>query len=257
MGLRGSSQSSSQSPRQDYCAQSQTRQSSQPNWTIPNVGKRKNRRLFWLMRGMYCFIMFVCGVLIAFSAAPWGQAGLAISSTVLELDFWKALESIPLLGLVAMLIRWMVGGFMPLLLWGLVQLIEVTPILTRDPEIYEGMIQSIKTWNVKVTDDDTVAGKMQNKLAKFIPSLLRDIGIYAAIAYVAEVVVNVWHYVPYGGGWNAFISDMWVWDAANIQWVQFFMMLGSIGIVELLVLFMLKVHQLFKYITPRPMKKIG
>lgn len=197
------------------------------------------------------FIYFVCGILIAYSVVPWQAAGTAIGTAIVTLPLIKQLQTVPLLGLVVSLIAWILPNLMSVLLWALTQLIEITPVLLHDTEIYDAVVRQLRTQQAAQPTDNEDVAKFQKKISHYLITIFKNIGLYAAMAYIAEVTVNVWYYLPYGNGWNDFVRDFAVWDASLIKWGAFFLMLGSIGIVEILVLFMLNVHRLFKAIAPR------
>ena len=203
------------------------------------------------LRYLSYFIYFVCGILIAYSVVPWQAAGTAIGTAIVTLPLIKQLQTVPLLGLVVSLIAWILPNLMSVLLWALTQLIEITPVLLHDTEIYDAVVRQLRTQQAAQPTDNEDVAKFQKKISHYLIEIFKNIGLYAAMAYVAEVIVNVWYYLPYGNGWDDFVRDFAVWDASLIKWGDFFLMLGSIGIVEILVLFMLNVHRLFKAITPR------
>ena len=203
------------------------------------------------LRYLSYFIYFVCGILIAYSVVPWQAAGTAIGTAIVTLPLIKQLQTVPLLGLVVSLIAWILPNLMSVLLWALTQLIEITPVLLHDTEIYDAVVRQLRTQQAAQPTDHEDVAKFQKKISHYLIEIFKNIGLYAAMAYVAEVIVNVWYYLPYGNGWDDFVRDFAVWDASLIKWGDFFLMLGSIGIVEILVLFMLNVHRLFKAITPR------
>jgi len=197
------------------------------------------------------FVYFVCGILIVYSVVPWQVAGVAIGNAIVSLPLVSQLQTVPLLGLLISLIVWLLPNLMSVLLWLLCQLIEITPLLLHDPEIYDAVVRQLRTQQAAQPTDSEDVAKFQKKISHYLIEIFKNIGLYAALAYIAEVIVNVWYYLPYGNGWEDFIRDFAVWDASLIKWGAFFLMLGSIGIVEILVLFMLNVHRLFKAITPR------
>jgi len=203
------------------------------------------------LRYLSYFIYFVCGMLIIYSVVPWQAAGTAIGTAIVTLPLIKQLQTVPLLGLVVSLIAWILPNLMSVLLWALTQLIEITPVLLHDTEIYDAVVRQLRTQQAAQPTDNEDVAKFQKKISHYLIEIFKNIGLYAAMAYVAEVIVNVWYYLPYGNGWDDFVRDFAVWDASLIKWGDFFLMLGSIGIVEILVLFMLNVHRLFKAITPR------
>lgn len=236
-------------------------QGANPNWTQPNTSTRASvnsvmrSRNSWL-RYVKWFVFFVCGILIAYSVVPWQSTGNAIGKAIVTLPIVSQLQTVPLLGLVVSLIVWILPNLMAVLLWALTQLIEITPILLNDPEIYGATIKQLRTHEASQTSDHPAVEKFQKKMSHYLVNIFRNIGTYAAMAYVAELTVNIWYYLPYGNGWNDFINDFGVWDAGLIKWGEFFLMIGSIAIVEVLVLFMLNVHRLFAAITPRVEKRI-
>ena len=203
------------------------------------------------LRYLSYFIYFVWGMLIIYSVVPWQAAGTAIGTAIVTLPLIKQLQTVPLLGLVVSLIAWILPNLMSVLLWALTQLIEITPVLLHDTEIYDAVVRQLRTQQAAQPTDNEDVAKFQKKISHYLIEIFKNIGLYAAMAYVAEVIVNVWYYLPYGNGWDDFVRDFAVWDASLIKWGDFFLMLGSIGIVEILVLFMLNVHRLFKAITPR------
>ena len=203
------------------------------------------------LRYLSYFIYFVCGILIAYSVVPWQAAGTAIGTAIVTLPLIKQLQTVPLLGLVVSLIAWILPNLMSVLLWALTQLIEITPVLLHDTEIYDAVVRQLRTQQAAQPTDNEDVAKFQKKISHYLIEIFKNIGLYAAMAYIAEVTVNVWYYLPYGNGWDDFVRDFAVWDASLIKWGDFFLMLGSIGIVEILVLFMLNVHRLFKAISPR------
>ncbi len=229
---------------------SKTNSKQEPNWTQPSNIKPSNLR--WIKY----FIYFVCGILIAYSVIPWQSAGQAIGAAIVSLPLVGQLQTVPLLGLVISLVVWILPNLMSVLLWGLAQLIEITPILLNDPAIYGAVINQLRTHEAGQPSDHPNVEKFQTKISHYLIDIFRNIGAYAALAYISEVVVNVWYYLPYGNGWDDFMRDFLVWDAALIKWGSFFLMLGSIAIVEVLVLFLLNVHRLFAAIAPRVERRI-
>lgn len=231
---------------------SKTNPNYQPNWTQPNRTNFKPSNLRWIKY----FIYFVCGILIAYSVIPWQSAGQAIGTAIITLPLVRQLQTVPLLGVVVSLIAWILPNLMSVLLWGLAQLIEIMPILLNDTEIYGAVIRQLRTHEAALPSDHPDVEKFQTKISRYLIEIFENIGAYAALAYISEVIVNVWYYLPYANGWNDFVRDFLVWDAALIKWGDFFMMLGSIAIVEVLVLFLLNVHRLFKAIAPRTERHI-
>jgi len=189
------------------------------------------------LRYLSYFIYFVCGMLIIYSVVPWQAAGTAIGTAIVTLPLIKQLQTVPLLGLVVSLIAWILPNLMSVLLWALTQLIEITPVLLHDTEIYDAVVRQLRTQQAAQPTDNEDVAKFQKKISHYLIEIFKNIGLYAAMAYVAEVIVNVWYYLPYGNGWDDFVRDFAVWDASLIKWGDFFLMLGSIGIVEILVLF--------------------
>lgn len=230
-----------------------SKNSSTQNWTYAQPNTARIKKSNW--RYLKWFIFFVCGLLIFYSVVPWQSAGYAIGNAIVALPIIRQvvqwLQRVPLVGLFVSLIVWILPNLMAVLLWGLTQLIEITPVLLHDPKIYDAVVRQLRTHQATQPNDSEDAAKFQKKITHYLVSVFRNIGVYAALAYTAEIVVNVWFYLPYGNGWNDFMRDFLVWDAALIKWADFFLMLGSIGIVEVLILFMLNVHRLFKAITPR------
>lgn len=209
---------------------------------------RMPRRLFQFIKW---FIFFTCGVLIFYSVVPWQAAGNAIGTAIVRLPIIGQLLTVPLLGLLMRFLVWILPNGMAVMLWALCQLIEITPVLLHDPEIYAATIKQLRAHEASQPSDHPNVEKFSNKMANYLVAIFRNIGVYAALAYIAELGVNIWYYLPYGNGWDDFIRDAWVWDASLIRWSEFFLMIGSIAIVEVLVLFILNVHRLFKAITPR------
>ncbi|MBW4528533.1 MAG: hypothetical protein KME18_25755 [Phormidium tanganyikae FI6-MK23] len=230
--------------------------SNEPNWTQPNqtTGTRSMKASNW--RYLKWFIYFVCGILIAYSVVPWQAAGNAIGTAIVSLPLVRQLQTVPLLGLLISLIVWILPNLMSVLLWALTQLIEITPVLLHDPEIYNATIKQLRTHEASQPSDHPTVEKFQKKVSHYLIDIFRNIGTYAALAYVTELTVNLWYYLPYGTGWNDFVRDFGVWDASLIKWSDFFLMIGSIAVVEVLVLFMLNVHRFFKAISPRTAKHI-
>ena len=208
------------------------------------------------LRYLKWFIYFVSGILIVYSVIPWQAAGQAIGTAIVGLPLVRQLQTVPLLGLMISFVIWILPNLMSVLLWGLTQLVEITPILLNDPEIYKAVIVQLRTHEASQPSDHPDVEKFQKKISHYLIGIFQHIGAYAAIAYAAELTVNVWFYMPYGKGWGDFLRDFLVWDASLIQWGEFFMMIGSISIVEVLVLFLLNVHRLFKAITPRTERTI-
>lgn len=197
------------------------------------------------------FVFFVCGMLIFYSVVPWQSAGQAIGGAIVSLPLIRQFQQVPLVGLVVSLVIWLLPNLMAVFLWALTQLIQITPVLLHDTAIYDAVVRQLRTHQAELLDDHPDVAKFQKKISHYLIEIFRNIGMYAALAYLAELTVNLWYYLPYGNDWNDFVRDFGVWDASLIKWADFFLMIGSIAVVEVLVLFMLNVHRLFQAITPR------
>lgn len=230
--------------------------SCQPNYQSNYQPQARTIKSSGWLRFIKYFIFFVCGALIFYSVVPWQSAGNAIGNAIVSVPIIRQLQTVPLLGLLISLMIWILPNLMAVLLWALTQLIEITPVLLHDTAIYDAVVKQLRTHQAAQPSDHPDVEKFQTKISHYLISIFRNIGAYAALAYVAELTVNVWYYLPYGNGWNDFVRDFGVWDAALIKWGDFFLMIGSIAVVEVLVLFMLNVHRLFKAITPRTERQI-
>lgn len=125
------------------------------------------------------------GYIMLINVQPWLELSKAIASQISTIPFLDSLVAIPLLG---GWIEWFFANIIPILgmvLWGLVQLIEVLPMMA----------------------DDSLPLNLKERLEG-----------YRWMAYSIEAFVCFLRYPPYEGGMDTLMMDAPNWDAALIDW---------------------------------------
>ncbi len=89
-------------------------------------------------------ILFTMGIgfLMLMNVQPWLKLAEQLTLQITIIPFLDSLVKIPLLG---GWIEWLavnIARFLGLTLWGIVQFIEVIPMLVNDPQILEGWIEA-------------------------------------------------------------------------------------------------------------------
>jgi hypothetical protein len=205
--------------------------------------KRHNRRLA-LKFAEYGFYV-IAGVLVFYSATPWIEVGHAIGNEIVTTRFYGALMNIPIAGLLFKLLQWVLLNALGVGLWFIVNAIQVTPILMKIPPVYAAIVDWLKQQREPDSDNPKIH-KMQTAMAEWLLNAFESLGLYAGLAYLVELAVNLYYYAPYKGGWGAFIKDAPLWATDKILFIQLFMMFGSIAAVEILFLFVLTVYRIFR-----------
>lgn len=146
-----------------------------------------------MFKGLLSFILLCIiggmGYLILLNMQPWMTVAESAAKQVKVLPFQDTLVAIPFLG---GLILWVIVNAAKLLaiaLWGIVNGLENLPFFL-----------------------ETTVGKKVPK------SILKDLNLYRAIAYVVEAIVCWVAYPTYQGGWNAVVQDWPNYDMNLIDW---------------------------------------
>lgn len=205
--------------------------------------KQRNHRLI-LRITEYSFYT-IAGVLVAYSATPWIEAGHAIGNEIATTRLYTALIGLPMIGLVFIFLRWILMNALGVGLWFIVNAIQVTPILMKIPPIYEAIVDWLKAQREPDSDNPKIR-KMQIAMANWLLAAFLSLGLYAGIAYVVEFATNLYYYAPYKGGFAGFFKDSPLWALEKIEFTQLMMMVVSIGSVEVLFLFVLTVYRIFR-----------
>ncbi len=223
-----------------------TKQNQSHNSTASSsTNSKRNRRA--LLKFAEYSVYTIVGVLAFFSATPWIEVGHRIGSEIVTTRFYEALVQLPVIGLLFSLLRWVLYNALGVGLWALVNLIQVAPTLLAIPPIYAAIVEYLKAQKQPCSDDPQIE-KWQRKISEWLLNVFKEVGRYAAIAYLVELVVNLAYFAPYKGGWMAFIKDAPLWEIDKILWVQFGLMVASVAAIELLVRFVLAVWRLFRAI---------
>lgn len=210
-----------------------------------SANSKRNRRLA-LKIAEYSFYV-IAGILVFYSATPWIEVGHTIGHEIVGTRLYRALTVLPVIGLLFNFLKWILLNALGVGLWFIVNCIQVAPILMAIPPVYAVLVEWIKHQR-EPDAANPKAHKMQRTMANWLLNAFESLGLYAAIAYITELIVNVYYYVPYRDGWTAIIKDAPLWSLDKILWVQFFMMLASIAAVEVLFLFTLTVYRIFRAI---------
>ncbi|MBW4422124.1 MAG: hypothetical protein KME13_23395 [Myxacorys californica WJT36-NPBG1] len=203
---------------------------------------QKRRRL--LLKVLEFSVYAIVGVLAFYSATPWIAVGNAIGNEIALSSFYKALTLIPILGLVFSFLKWFLLNALGVALWFIVNLIQVTPMLLAIPPVYAGIIDWIKSQR-EPDSSNPKENEFQRKLSEWLITAFDNLPKFAAIAYLLELVVNLFHYMPYQGEWAAIVKDFPLLEVGKILWIQFGLMVGSILAIEILFKFVLTVHRIF------------
>ncbi|MBW4444390.1 MAG: hypothetical protein KME10_24855 [Plectolyngbya sp. WJT66-NPBG17] len=215
------------------------------NNTQTNRSPRRNQRTLLKVAEFTFYV--IAGVLVFFSATPWVEVGHEIGKEIIATRFYNALVALPVIGLLFTFLRWILINALGVGLWAIVNATQIAPTLLAIPPIYAAIIEYLQSQKQPDSDNPQIA-KYQKKIAEWLMAVFRDIGRYAAIAYVIELAVNLAYFAPYQGGWDGFLKDAPLWSPDRILYVQFGLMVASIAAVEIIFRFVLAVWRIFRAI---------
>lgn len=155
------------------------------------------------------------GFLMLINVQPWLDFSRAIAKQITTIPFLDSLVMIPLLG---GWIEWIFANLIPILgvvLWGIVQIIEVLPMLVDQPQ-----------------------------------DLKERLNQYRWVAYAIETFVCFFRYPPYVGGMEAVLDDAPHWDTSLIDWWNLVFFLVTMFSFEVCFGVILTIWQGVKFIKP-------
>lgn len=157
------------------------------------------------------------GFLMIINVQPWLELSKAIAKQITTIPFLDSLVAIPLLG---GWLEWIFANIVPILgciLWGIVQLIEVMPMLT----------------------ESSVPAHLKERLER-----------YRWVAYAIETIVCFLRYPPYNGGMTAILEDAPNWDSSLIDWWNLVFFLVTMFGFELCFRVIVTVWQGVRFVKP-------
>lgn len=165
-------------------------------------------------------ILFTMGIgfLMLMNVQPWLQLAEQLTLQITIIPFLDSLVKIPLLG---GWIEWFavnIARFLGLTLWGIVQFIEVIPMLVNDPQILEGWIEAWQNRSYEVKGDGSGVDRLKKQYNKIPSDWMESLSKYRGYAYAIETIVCFLRFPPYEGGMAAILEDAPNWDASLIDW---------------------------------------
>lgn len=166
---------------------------------------------------LFLFTMGI-GFLMLMNVQPWLQLAEQLTKQITIIPFIESLVKIPFLG---GWIEWFalnIARILGLVLWGIVQFIEVIPMLVKDPQILEGWIEAWNNRAYEVRGDGSSVDRLKKTYNSIPSDWVESLNKYRAAAYAVETVVCFLRFPPYEGGMAAVLDDMPNWDSNLIDW---------------------------------------
>lgn len=157
------------------------------------------------------------GFLMLINVQPWLELSRNIAKQITTIPFLDSLVKIPFAG---GWIEWIFANIIPILgciLWGIVQLIEVMPMMA----------------------ESSIPAHLKERLER-----------YRWVAYAIETIVCFLRYPPYNGGMAAVLEDAPNWDSSLIDWWNLVFFLVTMFGFELCFRVVVTVWQGVKFIKP-------
>lgn len=203
--------------------------------------------LRWIPRLFKIVFTMGIGFMLLINCQPWLVVAEQISSNIAIVPFLDSFIKIPFLGGWLEWLAVNMARILGILLWLIVQIIEVMPMLVRDPRIVSMWIEHWDGKEFALRGDGSSVDQLKRIFNQFPSEWRISISRYRAAAYAIEFLVCFLCYPPYEGGVEALILDTPNWDAALIDWKNLvFFLLAMFGF-EICLRLILRLWQGVRY----------
>lgn len=172
-----------------------------------------------IMNRIFVFL-FTAGIgfMMLMNVQPWLQLAEQLTKQITIIPFLDSLVGIPFLGGWIEFFAVNLARFLGLILWGIIQFIEIVPMLVKDPAILEAWIEAWQNRSYQLKNDGSGVDRMKRDYNNIPGDWLKSLSAYRAIAYGIETLVCFLRFPPYEGGMSAILEDAPNWDSSLIDW---------------------------------------
>jgi hypothetical protein len=217
--------------------------------SIPNKGKgsKSKNAVKWLKVLYWCLV--ISGIWFAFlNVAPYAKAVGMLSSKNVNSAFITFVGFIPIIGRLLLALGTGVQWLLGLALWGVIQIIEVLPvILYNHQDFLSTMIKNADSHSKhSIKEDDDPALKMLKKTYNALPvSIVSNLETLKLITYTVDFCICTTVYAPVRSGK---LSDfLWVLGTGQwnkLQWDNLLLAFITLFAIEVIVQLILWVGKL-------------
>jgi hypothetical protein len=207
------------------------------------------RNPWGFIRGFSKFLFTMgLGAMMLLNCQPWLELAAQIAGQIRIVPFLDSLIAIPYLG---GWIQWLaVNGakILGLLLWFSVQLIEIIPMVAKDPQIVAMWVERWDGKEFRVRGDGSSSDQLKTIFNQFPTEWFASLAQYRAAAYAIEFLVCFLRFPPYEGGVEAIASDFPNFDPSLILWWQLALFLLTMFGFEICLRLILRLWQGIRYL---------
>lgn len=203
--------------------------------------------LRWLPFAFKILMTMAIGFMMLLNAQPWLTVAEQIANGVTVIPFMDSLVKIPFLGGWIEWIAVNLSRIVGLLLWAIVQLIEVMPMIVKDPHIVGMWVEHWDGQEFRLRGDGGSIDQLKKTFNRFPTDWFASISQYRAAAYAIEFLVCFLRFPPYQGGVEAVMTDFPTWDAALIDWWNLVLFLLTMFGFEICLRLILRLWQGVRY----------
>lgn len=188
------------------------------------------------------------GAMMLLNCQPWLELAAQIAGQIKIVPFLDSLIAIPYLG---GWIQWLaVNGarILGLLLWISVQLIEIIPMVAKDPQIVAMWVERWDGKEFRVRGDGSSSDQLKTIFNQFPTEWFASLAQYRAAAYALEFLVCFLRFPPYEGGVEAIVFDFPNFDPSLILWWQLTLFLLTMFGFEICLRLILRLWQGIRYL---------
>jgi hypothetical protein len=166
---------------------------------------------------LFLFTMGI-GFIMLMNCQPWLQLAVQLTKQITIIPFVESLVKIPFLG---GWIEWFavnIARILGVVMWGIVQFIQIVPMLVKDPAILESWIEAWNNRAYETRDDGSGVDRLKKAYNNIPSDWMESLEKYLGYAYAIEAIVCFLRFPPYEGGMDAILSDAPNWDSSLIDW---------------------------------------
>lgn len=188
------------------------------------------------------------GAMMLLNCQPWLELAAQIAGQIKIIPFIDSLVAIPFLGGWILWLAVNGARILGLLLWISVQIIEIIPMIAKDPNILAMWVEAWDGKQFKIRGDGSSADQLKQIFNNFPVEWFASLAQYRAAAYAIEFLVCLLRYPPYEGGVDAIVADFPYLDKSLILWWDLALFLLTMFGFEVCLRLILRLWQGIRYL---------
>jgi hypothetical protein len=230
-------------------------QQRQPNFTMPKQGvgrRQKSLALKITLALLYIGAVSAIGYFGYMNTKPYVEfVRLFLAEDGLASPVIQLFAKLPLIGGIIGFFSGTVTGLLGLLLWLMIQMIEILPlVLKRNRSLMRSYIQDAQSDCFEVYEhDDPFLAKLKEAYNMIPTKTVRQIRKLSLLVYALDFCICVWIYPPVSGGFDSFMLILGTGQLSQLNIFNCILLLSSLFAIEAILIVLFVVGDLWRRIN--------